>query len=191
MWIVNIALRRPYTFLVAALLILLSTPYVLRNMPTDIFPNIDIPVVAMLWDYKGMNAKEVADRLTGSVERSMSLIDGIEHSESVSYAGAAVIKVFFHQGTDIRTALAQVMSGSNSVYRSLPPSTAPPQVIQYSASDLPLVQLGISSSTVPETEVNDLTNNIVRSSLQSKRGVALTSPFGSKGRQVTVDINPA
>ncbi|MDP3333740.1 MAG: efflux RND transporter permease subunit, partial [Methylococcaceae bacterium] len=88
MWIVNIALRRPYTFLVAALLILLSTPYVLRNMPTDIFPNIDIPVVAMLWDYKGMNAKEVADRLTGSVERSMSLIDGIEHSESVSYAGA-------------------------------------------------------------------------------------------------------
>jgi multidrug efflux pump subunit AcrB len=191
MWIVNIALRRPYTFLVAALLILLSTPYVLRNMPTDIFPNIDIPVVAMLWDYKGMNAKEVADRLTGSVERSMSLIDGIEHSESVSYAGAAVIKVFFHQGTDIRTALAQVMSGSNSVYRSLPPSTAPPQVIQYSASDLPLVQLGISSSTVPETEVNDLTNNIVRNSLQSKRGVALTSPFGSKGRQVTVDINPA
>lgn len=190
MWIVNIALRRPYTFLVAALLILLSTPYVLRNMPTDIFPNIDIPVVAMLWDYKGMNAKEVADRLTGSVERSMSLIDGIEHSESVSYAGAAVIKVFFHQGTDIRTALAQVMSGSNSVYRSLPPSTAPPQVIQYSASDLPLVQLGISSSTVPETEVNDLTNNIVRNSLQSKRGVALTSPFGSKGRQVTVDINP-
>lgn len=191
MWIVNIALRRPYTFLVAALLILLSTPYVLRNMPTDIFPNIDIPVVAMLWDYKGMNAKEVADRLTGSVERSMSLIDGIEHSESVSYAGAAVIKVFFHQGTDIRTALAQVMSGSNSVYRSLPPSTAPPQVIQYSASDLPLVQLGISSSTVPETEVNDLTNNIVRNSLQSKRGVALTSPFGSKGRQVTVDINQA
>ncbi|MEQ1601883.1 MAG: efflux RND transporter permease subunit [Methylophilaceae bacterium] len=191
MWIVNLALRRPYTFIVAALLILLSTPYVLRNMATDIFPNINIPVVAMLWDYKGGNAKEIADRLTGSVERSMSLIDGIEHSESVSYAGAAVIKVFFHEGTDIRTALAQVMSSSNSVYRSLPPSITPPQVIQYSASDLPLVQLGISSSTVPETEVNDLTNNIVRNALQSKRGVAMTSPFGSKSRQITVDIDPA
>ena len=91
MWIVNIALRRPYTFIVAALLILLSTPYVLRKMPTDIFPEIDIPVVAMLWDYKGMNGKEIADRLTGPVELSMSLIDGIEHSESVSYVGAAVI----------------------------------------------------------------------------------------------------
>lgn len=190
MWIVHIALRRPYTFLVAALLILLSTPYVLRNMPTDIFPDIDIPVVAMLWEYKGMNAKEISDRLTGSVERSMSLIDGIEHSESLSYTGAAVIKVFFHPGTDIRTAIAQVMSSSNSVYRSLPTKTTPPQVIQYSASDLPLVQLGISSSTVPETEVNDLTNNIVRTVLQSKQGVAVTYPFGSKSRQVTVDIDP-
>jgi multidrug efflux pump subunit AcrB len=191
MWIVHIALRRPYTFIVAALLILLSTPYVLRKMPTDIFPTIDIPVVAMLWDYKGMNAKEIADRLTGSVERSMSLIDGIEHSESLSYVGSAVVKIFFHPDTDIRTAVAQVMSSSNSVYRSLPASTAPPQVIQYSASDLPLVQLGISSSTVPETEVNDLTNNIVRNALQSKPGVAVTNPFGSKSRQVTVDINPA
>jgi multidrug efflux pump subunit AcrB len=107
----------------------------------------------------------------------------------VSFAGSAVIKVFFHPGTDIRTALAQVMSSSNSVYRSLPTSTAPPQVIQYSASDLPLVQLGISSSTVPETEVNDLTNNIVRTALQSKPGVAVTNPFGSKSRQVTVDID--
>ncbi|MEY4210613.1 MAG: hypothetical protein RLZ92_994, partial [Pseudomonadota bacterium] len=189
MWIVNIALRRPYTFIVAALLILLSTPYVLRKMPTDIFPEIDIPVVAMLWEYKGMNAKEISDRLTGSVERSMSLIDGIEHSESLSYVGAAVVKVFFHPGTDIRTALAQVMSSSNSVYRSLPPNTTPPQIIQYSASDLPLVQLGISSSTVPETDVNDYTNNVVRNVLQSKRGVAVTSPFGSKSRQVTVDVN--
>jgi len=189
MWIVQIALRRPYTFIVTALLILLSTPYVLSKMPTDIFPNIDIPVVAMLWDYKGMNAKEIADRLASSVERSMSLIDGIEHSESLSFAGSSVIKVFFHPETDIRTAIAQVMSSSNSVYRSLPTSTAPPQVIQYSASDLPLVQLSISSSTVPETEVNDLVNNNVRTALQSKRGVAVTNPFGSKSRQVTVDID--
>jgi CzcA family heavy metal efflux pump len=189
MWIVQIALRRPYTFIVAALLILLSTVYVLRKMPTDIFPSIDIPVVAMLWQYNGMTAKEIADRLTGSVERSMTLIDGIEHSESLSYAGAAVIKVFFHPGTDIRTAIAQVMSSSNSVYRSLPTNVSPPQVIQYSASDLPLVQLGISSSTVPETEVNDLTGNIVRNMLQAKPGVAMTYPFGGKSRQITVDTD--
>ena len=189
MWIVNIALRRPYTFLVAALLIVLSTPYVLRQMPTDIFPTIDIPVVAMLWDYRGMNAKEIADRLATSVERSMALIDGIEHSESVSYAGSSVIKIFFHPDTDIRTAIAQVMSSSNSAYRSLPTNISPPQVIQYSAADLPLVQLGISSSVVPETEVNDLVNNNVRSILQSKPGVASTNPFGSKSRQVTVDID--
>lgn len=191
MWIVHIALRRPYTFLVAALLILLTTPYVLRKMPTDIFPRIDIPVVAMLWDYKGMNAKEIADRLAGNAERAMSIIDGIEHSESINVAGASIIKVFFHPGTDIRTALAQVMSSGNAVYRSLPPTTSPPQVIQYSASDLPLVQLGISSSTVPETDVNDYTNSIVRNVLQSKRGVTVTIPFGSKSRQVTVDVDSA
>lgn len=189
MWIVQIALRRPYTFIVAALLILLSTPYVLRKMPTDIFPIIDIPVVAMLWDYKGMTPKEIADRLTGSVERSMNLIDGIEHSESLTLPSAAVIKVFFHPGTDIRTAIAQVMSSSNSVYRSLPSGTMPPQVIQYSAADLPLVQLGISSSTVPETEVNDLVNNILRTELQAKRGLSMTNPFGAKSRQITLDID--
>ena len=189
MWIVQIALRRPYTFIVAALLILLSTPFVLRKMPTDIFPSIDIPVVAMLWQYNGMPAKEIADRLTGSVERSMALIDGIEHSESLSYGGSAVIKVFFHPSTDIRTAIAQVMSSSNSVYRSLPTNVAPPQVIQYSAADLPLVQLGISSTTVPETDVNDFTNNIIRTALQSRPGVAMTNPFGAKSRQITLDTD--
>ncbi|MGI9212463.1 MAG: efflux RND transporter permease subunit [Methylococcaceae bacterium] len=191
MWIVQIALRRPYTFLVAALLILLSTPYVFRNMPTDIFPDIQIPVVALLWEYRGMNAREIADRVTSNIERSMTLIDGIEHTESVSYTGAAVVKVFFHPGTDIRTALAQVMSSSNSVYRSMPVGTAPPQVIQYSASDLPLIQLGVSSSTVPETDINDLNGSVIRNLLQSQRGVAVTYPYGGKGRQVTVDVDPS
>jgi CzcA family heavy metal efflux pump len=189
MWIVNIALRRPYTFIVAALLILLSMPFVLRNMATDIFPDIDIPVVAMLWEYKGMDAKEMADRITGPTERSMTLIDGIEHTESVSYGGASVIKIFFHQGTDIRTAMAQVLSSSNSVYRSVPLNTTPPQVIQYSASDLPLLQLGISSESVPFAEIGDLVSNVVRPTLQAKKGVALTYPYGSSSRQVSVDID--
>jgi len=122
------ALRRPYTFIVAALLILLSMHFVLRNMATDIFPDIDIPVVAMLWEYKGMDAKEMADRITGPTERSVTLIDGIEHTESVFYGGASVIKIFFHQGTDIRTAMAQVLSSSNSVYRSVPLNTEVPSV---------------------------------------------------------------
>jgi multidrug efflux pump subunit AcrB len=190
MWIVQIALRRPYTFVVAAILVVLTTPWVVRNMPTDIFPEINIPAVALLWEYRGMNAREIADRVTSSIERSMTLIDGIEHTESVSYTGAAVVKVFFHPGTDIRTALAQVMSSSNSVYRSMPVGTAPPQVIQYSASDLPLLQLGVSSSTVPETEINDLNGSVIRNVLQSRRGVAVTYPYGGKGRQVTVDVDP-
>jgi CzcA family heavy metal efflux pump len=189
MWIVNIALRRPYTFLVGALLILLSMPFVLRNMATDIFPDIDIPVVAMLWEYKGMDAKELADRITGPTERSMTLIDGIEHTESVSYGGASVIKIFFHQGTDIRTAMAQVLSSSNSVYRSVPLNTTPPQIIQYSASDLPLLQLGISSETVPFAEIGDLVGNVVRPTLQAKKGVAMTYPYGTSSRQVSVDID--
>ena len=189
MWIVNIALRRPYTFLVGALLILLSMPFVLRNMATDIFPDIDIPVVAMLWEYKGMDAKEIADRITGPSERSMTLIDGIEHTESVSYGGASVTKIFFHQGTDIRTAMAQVLSSSNSVYRSVPLNTTPPQIIQYSASDLPLLQLGISSETVPFPEIGDLLSNVVRPTLQAKKGVALTYPYGTSSRQVSVDID--
>jgi multidrug efflux pump subunit AcrB len=192
MWIVNIALRRPYTFIVAALLILLSMPYVLRNMATDIFPDIDIPVVAMLWDYKGMNAREMADRVTSTVERSMTLIDGIEHTESLTLPGAAVIKVFFQPGTDIRTAMAQVLSSSNSVFRSVPSGTMPPQVIQYSASDLPLVQLGIASQTVSYAEVGDLLSLSVRPILQAKKGVSLTYPYGAASRQVSVDIdNPA
>lgn len=189
MWIVSIALRRPYTFVVAALLVILSSLYVLRNMTTDIFPDIDIPVVAMLWEYKGMTPKEMADRVSLQVERSMTLIDGIEHIESVSFSGASVIKVFFHQGTDIRTAIAQVMASSNSVYRSLPPGISPPQIIEYSASNLPLLQLGLSSKTVPETEVADLSGNVLRNVLQSKKGVALTRPYGTKDRQISVDLD--
>lgn len=189
MWIVSIALRRPYTFVVAALLVILSSAYVLRNMATDIFPNINIPVVAMIWEYRGMTSKEMADRVAGQVERSMTLIDGIEHIESVSFSGASIIKVFFHQGTDIRTAIAQVMASSNSVFRSLPPGITPPQIIQYSASDLPLLQLGLSSKTIPETEVADLSGNVLRNVLQSKKGLALTRPYGTKDRQISVDLD--
>ena len=192
MWIVNIALRRPYTFLVMALLILLSMPYVLRKMSVDIFPSIDIPVVAMLYSYNGLPAPEIYSRITRTAERAMTQsVDNIEHTESISLAGGAIIKVFFQQGTDIGTALAQVQSGANAAYRSLPVGIAPPQVVQYSATDLPLLQVGVSSATVPETEVGELANDVVRNTLRLKKGVELTAPFGARNRQISVDIDTA
>lgn len=190
MWIVNIALRRPYTFLVMALLILLSMPYVLRKMSVDIFPSIDIPVVAMLYSYNGLPAPEIYSRITRSAERAMTQsVDNIEHTESFSMAGGALVKVYFQPGTDIGTALAQVQSGANAAYRSMPAGIAPPQVVQYSATDLPLLQIGVSSATVPETEVGELTNDVVRNTLRMQKGVELTAPFGARNRQISVDID--
>ncbi|WP_079436577.1 efflux RND transporter permease subunit [Zoogloea sp. LCSB751] len=192
MWIVNIALRRPYTFLVMALLILLSMPYVLKKMSVDIFPDIDIPVVAMLYSYNGLPAPEIYSRISRNAERAMTQsVDNIEHTESLSVAGASIIKVFFQPGTDIGTALAQVQSAANSAYRSMPVGIAPPQVVQYSATDLPLLQIGVSSATVPETEVGELTNDVVRNNLRTKKGVELTAPFGARNRQISVDIDTA
>ncbi len=192
MWIVNIALRRPYTFLVMALLILLSMPYVLRKMSTDILPAIDIPVVAMMYGYGGLSAPEIYSRITRSAERAMTQsVDNVEHTESFSVNGVAVIKVFFQPGTHIGTALAQVQAAANSAYRSMPVGVAPPQVVEYSATDLPLLQLGVSSATLPETEVAELTNDVIRSTLRMKKGIEMTAPYGARNRQISVDIDAA
>ncbi len=190
MWIVNIALRRPYTFIVAALLIVLSLPYVLRNMSTDILPSIDIPVVAEIWEYRGLTTKDMVDRITSGAERDLSqAVDGIEHTESLTMAGAALVKVFFQPGTDIRTAMNQVTMSVNSASRGMPPGTQIGRVRAYSASELPLVQLGISSSTLSDTEIGDLVGSVVRPLLSTKKGVAMTYPYGSKNRQVSIDLN--
>ena len=192
MWIVSIALRRPYTFLVMALLILLSMPYVLRKMPTDILPAIDIPVVAMMYGYSGLAAPEIYSRITRSAERAMTQsVDNVEHTESFSVNGVAVIKVFFQQGTNISSALAQVQAAANSAYRSMPVGVAPPQIVEYSATDLPLLQLGVSSATVPETEVAELTNDVIRNTLRLKKGIEMTAPYGARNRQISVDIDTA
>jgi CzcA family heavy metal efflux pump len=190
MWIVNIALRRPYTFIVAALLILLSLPYVLRDMAVDIFPSIAIPVVAEIWEYRGLSAKEMSDRITIQAERELSqAVDGIQHTESISLNGLAIVKIFFQPGTDIRTATNQVTMSANSAWRSMPQGTQPGRVRPYSATDLPLVQLGISSPTLSDTEIGDLAGNVVRPVITSKKGVTLTYPYGAKGRQVAVDLD--
>ncbi|MFT3931023.1 MAG: efflux RND transporter permease subunit [Spongiibacteraceae bacterium] len=190
MWIVNIALRRPYTFIVAALLILLSMPYVLKQMAIDIFPSINIPVVAEIWEYRGLTPKEMGDRITNQAERELSqAVDGIEHTESVTYNGFSIVKIFFQPGTDIRTAMNQVTMSVNSAWRGMPQGTQPGRVRAYSATDLPLVQLGISSPSLSDTEIGDLAGNVVRPIITSKKGVTLTYPYGSKGRQIAVDLD--
>jgi len=190
MWIVQIALRRPYTFVVAALLILLTMPFVLSKMATDIFPQINIPVVAELWEYKGLTAKEMAERVTSSAERELGqAVDNIEHTESFSAAGLGIVKVFFQPGTDINTALTQTTMSANGAARGMPPGAQAGRVRAWSASELPVVQLSISSDTLSDIEIADAAGTVLRPIISSKKGLSLTFPYGSRSRQVSVDLD--
>jgi len=190
MWIVQIALRRPYTFIVAALLILLTMPFVLSKMATDIFPQINIPVVAELWEYKGLTAKEMAERVTSSAERELGqAVDNIEHTESFSAAGLGVVKVFFQPGTDINTALTQATMSANGAARGMPQGTQAGRVRAWSASELPVVQLSISSDTLSDIEIGDAAGTVLRPIVSNKKGLSLTFPYGSRSRQVAVDLD--
>src|SRR5947208_7041035 len=145
MWIVALALRRPYTFVVMALLILILSPVVILRTPTDVFPNINIPVISMVWNYQGLSPQDMANRITTVSERGLTtLVNDIEHIESQSLNGIAVVKIFFQPTANIQTALAQVTAISQTVIRQLPPGTTPPLVIQYSASTVPILQIGVS-----------------------------------------------
>ena len=151
MWIVQVALRRPYTFLVMALLILLATPLVLLRMSTDIFPEINIPVISIVWTYVGLSAQEVGQRITTVNERSLTtLVTDIEHVESQSLNGLSIIKIFFQPNANIPTAMAQVVAVEQQQLKSLPPGAQPPLVIKYSASSIPVIQLGVSSPSMTE-----------------------------------------
>ena len=190
MWIVNIALRKPYTFIVMALLILLSTPLVLSKMATDIFPDIDIPVVSIIWNYSGLSAQEMGQRITGSTERSLTTtVNDIEHIESQSLAGVAIVKVFFQPNANIQTAIAQVVAISQAQLRGLPPGVTPPLVIKYSASSIPVIQLGLSSPKMTEQELSDTALNALRPQLVTVPGAAIPYPFGGKTRVVSVDLD--
>ncbi len=192
MWIVNIALRRPHTFIVAALLILLTMPFILSKMATDIFPFIQIPVVAELWEYKGLTAKEMSERVTSPAERELGqAVDNIEHTESVSVAGLGIVKVFFQPGTDINAALTQTTMSASAAWRSMPQGTQPGRVRPYSASELPVVQLSISSNTLSDIEIGDAAGTALRPIVSSKKGLSLTAPYGARGRQVSVDLDAA
>ena len=190
MWIVNIALRRPYTFIVAALLIVLASVYVLSKMATDIFPAIEIPVIAEMWEYKGLTAKEMSDRITSQAEKELGqAVDNIEHTEAMSVAGLGIVKVFFQPGTDINAAMTQTTMSANAAWRSMPTSATPGRVRRYSASELPVVQLGISSDTLSDIEIGDAAGTVLRPIISAKKGLTLTAPFGARSRQVSVDLD--
>jgi len=190
MWIVQIALRRPYTFLVMALLILLATPLALFNMATDIFPEINIPVISVIWKYDGLSAQDVGLRITSVTERALTTtVSDIEHIESQSVAGTAVVKIYFQPGANIQTAIAQVVSISQAQLRQLPPGITPPLIIKYSASSIPVIQLGLSDPTMSEQALFDTAINFLRPKLVTIPGAAVPWPYGGKSRQISVDLD--
>jgi len=190
MWIVALALRRPYTFVVMALLILILSPIVIDRTPTDIFPNIDIPVISVVWRYQGLSPQEMADRITTQTERGLTtLVNDIEHIDSESVNGTAVVKIFFQPNANIQTALAQVTAISQTALRQLPPGATAPLIIQYSASTVPILQIGLSSRSLSEQQLNDLALNFLRTQLITVPGAAIPYPYGGKQRVVSVDLD--
>ncbi|WP_374483590.1 efflux RND transporter permease subunit [Zoogloea sp.] len=190
MWIVNIALRRPYTFIVMALLIFLATPLVLLRIATDVLPEINIPVISIIWSYNGLSPQEMAQRITTPNERLLATtVSDIEHFESQSYNGIAIIKVFLQPNASVDTAMAQIASTEGGSLRVLPPGVSPPLVIKYSASAIPVIQLGVSSKSLPEQTLFDTMLNTLRPKLVSIPGIAMPYPYGGKSRVVSVDID--
>jgi CzcA family heavy metal efflux pump len=192
MWIVALALRRPYTFVVMALLIIILTCVTIPRTPVDIFPDINIPVVSVIWNYTGLSPSEMADRIVTNSERGFTItVNDIEHQESQSLNGIAVIKIFFRPNVNIAMAVTQVTAICQTTLRALPLGTTPPLVITYTASSTPVVQLGLSSKTLPEQQVFDLAQNFLRTQLTTVQGAGTPFPFGGKPRQIQVDLDTA
>jgi len=190
MWIVRLALSRPYTFIVMALVIVLLTFVVVPRTPTDIFPDINIPVISLVWTYNGLQPQEMERRITTNVERGVStLVSDVEHTESQSLNGIAIIKIFFHPNANIQTALAQTAAISQTFLRFLPPGTTPPLVIIYSASTVPVLQIGLTSDRLSEQQLFDYGNNFIRTQLATVQGASMPFPYGGKQRLVSVDID--
>ncbi|HET7872559.1 MAG TPA: efflux RND transporter permease subunit, partial [Terriglobales bacterium] len=192
MWIVALALRRPYTFIVMALLILILSPIAVQRTPVDIFPEINIPVISIIWQFQGLSAQEMADRIISNTERGLTTtVNNIEHTETQAMDGRAITKVFFHPTANLQTSLAQVTAISQTAVRSLPPGTNPPLIIVYSASSVPIVQVGLSSKTIPEQALNDYSLNFIRPQMTIIPGAAIPYPYGGKQRVIAVDIDTA
>jgi multidrug efflux pump subunit AcrB len=191
MWIVRLALNRPYTFIVLAILILIAAPVVILRTPTDIFPTINIPVVSIAWQYTGLNADEMDGRVTEPFEKALTtLVDNIQHTESTTLNGQAIIKVYLQPGASLSTANAQVSSASEFMLRQLPPGILPPQIINFSASSVPILQLGLSGNGLSEQQLNDYGSNFIRPQLVTVAGAVLPNVYGGKQRSIMVNLNP-
>ena len=192
MWIVKVALNRPYTFIVLALLILIAAPVVILRTPTDIFPNINIPVVSIGWQYTGLNPEELEGRLTSPYEKALTtLVDNIQHIESTTYSGVVVVKVFLQPGASLDTANAQVTAASQYLLKQLPPGTLPPEIINFSASSVPILQLGISGDGLSESQLNDYATNYIRTQLVTVPGAVVPSAYGGKQREISISMDQA
>jgi CzcA family heavy metal efflux pump len=190
MWIVRLALNRPYTFIVLSLLLVLAAPLVMLRTPTDIFPTINIPVISAVWTYNGLEPQEMNDRIVSVFERSVTTtVNDVEHIESQSLNGISVTKIFFHPGANIATANAQVTAISQTQLRQLPPGITPPLILNYNASTVPILQLGLSGQGLDEQQLNDFGGNFIRTQLATVQGASIPWPYGGKARQVMVDID--
>ncbi len=190
MWIIRLALKRPYTFVVAALLLLLVTPFVLLRTPTDVLPSINIPVVSIIWNFNGLSAHDIEQRMVYTEERVLTTtVNDIQHIESNSYDGIGIIKVFFQPGVTISTAVAQITAVSQTILRQLPPGTTPPLIIQYSASDVPVLQYGVGGDGISEQQAADIALNQLRVGLITVPGIAIPYPYGGKTRLVSIDLD--
>jgi multidrug efflux pump subunit AcrB len=191
MWIVRLALRRPYTFVVAAMLVAILGILTIIRMPTDIFPEINIPVIAVSFNYSGLTPQDMEQRIVYQFERFLpTTVSGIEHTESQSLNGICVIKIFFHPNVDINESVAEVTAISQTALRQLPPGTQPPLILKYSASDVPIIQLGLSSDVLPEQDIFDIANTTIRIGLATVSGAQIPFPYGGKQKQVMVDLDP-
>jgi multidrug efflux pump subunit AcrB len=189
--LVRLALRRPYTFVVLALLILIFGPLAALNTATDIFPEIRIPVIAVVWTYRGLSPEDMSGRVVYYYERTLtSSVNDIEHIESNSVNGLGIVKIYFQPGVDIRTATAQVTSISQTVLKQMPPGITPPTILNYNASTVPILQLALSSPALGEQKLFDLGQNFIRPALATVQGAAIPSPYGGKVRQIQIDLNP-
>ncbi len=191
MWIVRLALKRPYTFVAGALLILLFGIVTILRMPVDILPNVDIPIVSVIWQYDGLSAEEMEQRIVTPSERTFTTtVNDIEHQESQSLNGVAVIRIFFQPGTNVEGAIAQITSSSQSVLRRLPAGITAPLIVRFSASNVPIMQVSVGSQSLPEEQLFDYATNFIRTPLTKVKGSQLPLPYGGKPRSILVDLNP-
>src|SRR5260370_13595524 len=191
MWIVRLALRRPYTFVVLAMLIVLMGVLTIQRMPTDMFPEINIPVVAAIWQFNGLTPEEMEGRITTLFERACTTtVSGIEHMESQTLAGVSVVKIFFQPGTALDGAFAQWTASAPAVLRQIPPGATAPLVMPYSASAVSVLQFGVSSPTLNHQQVYDYATNFLRVGLATVPGAQMPLPLGGKVRQIMVDLDP-